>query len=43
MLEVEENKSDSFSEGNSDFEHDQDADWPADWEFEKSKTQVKRR
>ena len=26
----------------SDFEHDQDADWPADWEFEKSKTQVKQ-
>lgn len=26
----------------SDFEHDQDAEWPADWEFEKSKTQVKQ-
>ena len=26
----------------SEFEYDQDAEWPADWEFEKSKTQVKQ-
>jgi len=26
----------------SEFEYEQDAEWPADWEFEKSKTQVKQ-
>ncbi|SFK40631.1 ribosome biogenesis factor YjgA [Methylophaga sulfidovorans] len=26
----------------SDFEDNQDAEWPADWEFEKSKTQIKQ-